>query len=58
MNRIFDAEFNFQSHDDARQFFLQLQNQIKNMNFMPFQSEQYQKAFAAIEQMIGHAQQP
>jgi V/A-type H+-transporting ATPase subunit A len=57
IDRIFDTSFKFQSHDEARQFFLHLQNQIKNMNFMPFQSEQYQKAFAAIEEVIGHAQQ-
>ena len=38
INRIFDAPFKFHTHDEARQFFLDLQNQIKNMNFMPFQS--------------------
>ncbi len=53
INRIFDTEFKFQSHDKAREFFLQLQNQIKNMNFMPFQSEAYRKAFLAIEEMVG-----
>lgn len=53
INRIFDTEFTFQSHDKAREFFLLLQNQIKNMNFMPFQSDAYRNAFAAIEEMIG-----
>lgn len=52
INRIFDTPFHFQSHDQARQFFLGLQNQIKNMNFIPFQSEQYNKAFASIEETI------
>ena len=56
INRIFDTPFTFPSHDKAREFFLQLQNHIKNMNFMPFQSEPYQRAFAAIEEMIGQAQ--
>jgi V/A-type H+-transporting ATPase subunit A len=56
INRIFDTPFTFHSHDEARQFFLHLQNQIKNMNFMPFQSEPYRKAFAAIEEIIGQAQ--
>lgn len=56
INRVFDTEFKFDSHDEARQFFLELQNQLKNMNFMPFQSEQYQKTFAAIEESITQAQ--
>lgn len=56
VNRVFDGEFKFHSHDEARQFFLQLQNQIKNMNFMPFQSEQYRNNFAAIEASIAQAQ--
>lgn len=56
INRIFDTEFSFASHDMAREFFLQLQNKIKNMNFMPFQSETYRTAFAVIEQMIEHAE--
>lgn len=56
INRIFNTQFKFHSHDEARQFFLHLQNQIKNMNFMSFQSETYQKAFATIEEMIGQAQ--
>lgn len=52
INRIFDTTFNFQSHDKAREFFLNLQNQIKNMNFMPFQSEHYQNTYKAIENSI------
>lgn len=52
INRIFDTPFNFRTHDDARQFFLGLQNQIKNMNFMPFESVQYRQAFAAVEETI------
>ena len=34
--------FAFDSHDAARSFFLELQNEIKNMNFLPFNSERYQ----------------
>jgi V/A-type H+/Na+-transporting ATPase subunit A len=54
INRVFDAHFKFQTHDQARQFFLSLQNQIKNMNFTPFHSEPYKKAFAKIEETIEH----
>lgn len=56
INRIFDASFDFQTHDEARQFFLGLQNQIKNMNFTAFQSEQYNKAFHSIEKAIEKAE--
>ena len=52
VNRVFDTEFQFSSHDEARSFFLELQNEIKNMNFMPFQSERYNAAFKRIEQKI------
>lgn len=52
INHIFDTPFSFHSHDQARQFFLGLQNQIKNMNFIPFESAQYRKTFASIEEVI------
>jgi len=55
INRIFDKKFVFATQDEARKYFLQLQNQIKNMNFLPFNSEQYRHAFAAIEQAIDSA---
>lgn len=54
INKIFGAHFRFKDHDAARHFFLELQNQIKNMNFMPFHSEQYRQMWAKIEQMIEH----
>lgn len=52
INRIFDTEFDFKSHDKAREFFLSLQNKIKNMNFLPFQSPEYKETFKGIEEMI------
>jgi V/A-type H+-transporting ATPase subunit A len=55
INRIFDTKFDFTTHDQARQFFLELQNQIKNMNCMPYQSEAYKKAFAINEEMVSNA---
>jgi V/A-type H+-transporting ATPase subunit A len=55
INRIFDTEFPISSHDEARAFFLELQNQIKNMNFIPFNSEPYRKDFASIEEKIEKA---
>jgi len=52
LKMIFDTQFNFASHDDARSFFLTLQNSIKNMNFMAFQSEQYTKQLREINQIV------
>ncbi|MGK5594874.1 MAG: V-type ATP synthase subunit A [Parachlamydiaceae bacterium] len=52
INRIFEKKFSFTTHDQAREFFLSLQNQIKNMNFMEFNSERYRHAFAKIEEML------
>lgn len=55
INRIFDMPFHFDSHDRARTFFLELQNEIKNMNFMPFKSDRYEKSFARIEGELDQA---
>ncbi len=41
---IFDADFQFSYHDEARSFFLNLQNEIKNINFLPYGSERYLSA--------------
>lgn len=52
INRIFDKEFTFKTHEAAREYFIKLQNMIKDMNFMPYESEAYFKALKAIEEMI------
>lgn len=52
INKIFDKPFKFATHDEARHTFLNLQNQIKNMNFMSMESREYRESFANIEQMI------
>lgn len=49
---IFEKDFEFKNHDEARSYFLNLQNEIKNMNFMPFESERYHKAYGKIESTI------
>lgn len=49
---IFDHKFQFESADHARAFFLDLQNDVKNMNFMPFKSERYDRAFARIREKV------
>lgn len=57
MNEIFDAVFEFQTHDQARQFFITLQNAIKNMNFLPFESEAYRHSLANIHHMMDQHRQ-
>lgn len=55
INKIFDTRFRFHSHDEARQYFLSLQNKIKNMNFLAYESEEYRKTFAEIDELVEEA---
>lgn len=55
INRIFETKFKFKNHDEAREYFLNLQNQIKNLNFMAFEKDDYRAAFAKIEESIDKA---
>jgi len=52
---IFDTDFRFTSQDQARSYFLELQNDIKNMNFTAFGSDRYNELFKHIEQTIEKA---
>lgn len=54
INKIFDKDFVFETHDAARRYFLTLQNAIKNMNFIPFHSEPFKMAHEKIEEMISN----
>lgn len=49
---ILDKEFNFGTHDQAREFFLTLQNKLKNMNFFSFLSDAYRETYAEVKQLI------
>ncbi len=55
VNRVFDTPFLFKKHDEARDFFLALQNKIKNMNFLEFNSKEYETEMSAIEALIDNA---
>lgn len=55
INHIFDLSHRFTSHDEARQYFLNLQNKIKNMNFLAYESEDYRKTMQEIENIIESA---
>ena len=52
IHKIFEAKFEFDTHDEARGFFLNLQNEIKNINFLPYHSEKYKGALQEVERKI------
>lgn len=52
INIIFDRTFLFGSHDEARKYFLSLQNNLKNLNFLRFDSEDYRVLKEKIEKQI------
>lgn len=52
INKIFDSKYEFKTHDAAREYFLSLQNHIKNMNAMPKNSKEYDKAMDKAHSMI------
>jgi V/A-type H+-transporting ATPase subunit A len=52
IQKIFDAKFEFSAHDEARSFFLNLQNELKNINFLPFDSSKYEAAMQEVESKI------
>lgn len=52
IQRVFEADFAFEAHDEARSFFLNLQNELKNINFLPFRSEKYKAAIAKVAEKI------
>jgi V/A-type H+-transporting ATPase subunit A len=54
INFIFDAHFILETHDQARTFFLELQNEVKNMNFMPFNSDRYALTLSNIKEKVEH----
>lgn len=52
---IFETEFNFPSKDKARDFFINLSGKIKNMNSLPFESEEFVKNSEEVQEMIKRA---
>lgn len=55
VDRVFTTSFSFKNHDEARQFFLHLQQQFKNMNAAPFHSEVFHGIVKKIEECIDQA---
>ncbi|MEN9655064.1 MAG: v-type synthase alpha chain, partial [Chlamydiota bacterium] len=55
---IFEARFTFDTQDEARGFFLGLQNSLKNLNFLAYRSEPYREALSLIEEQITQVKKP
>ncbi len=49
---IFDAHFHFDTHDEARSYFLNLQNEVRNLNYLPFRSDRYAEVVHRIKKTI------
>ncbi|MGE3954136.1 MAG: V-type ATP synthase subunit A [Parachlamydiales bacterium] len=55
INEVFDAKFHFENHEEARGFFVHLQSQIKNLNFLPFKSDEQRRLHSEIEKKVRNA---
>ena len=49
---LFNAKLRFDTHDGARSFFLGLQSDMKNLNYLPWHSDRYLEAVSHIKQKI------
>ena len=52
VREIFEGSFAFETHDEARSFFLTLQATMKNMNFVSYDSEKYHKAMGDVKRIL------
>jgi len=55
LQEIFAICFIFETHDEARSFFLSLQNKIKNMNYLSFHCEEYFNQMEQVKETINLA---
>ncbi len=52
LHDIFKEKFAFDTHDEARAFFLSLQNDMKNLNFIEYNSNAYKDALKNIKEKM------
>jgi len=52
IKQVFDRQFHFETHDEAREYFLQLQNLMKNLNYLPYGTEEYNNQHGEVEELI------
>jgi V/A-type H+/Na+-transporting ATPase subunit A len=55
IQEIFETKFSFETHDFARDYFLALQNIVKDMNYMEFKSPPYLERYHEIKEKIKNA---
>jgi V/A-type H+-transporting ATPase subunit A len=49
---ICDREFNFDDYEKCREWFKQLINEMRQMNYSPFRSEQFNKYRQNIDKLL------
>lgn len=49
---VLRADFAFKTHDEAKAFFIDIQGEFKNINYLPFKSDSYKKAEEKIHDMV------
>ncbi|NGX63930.1 MAG: hypothetical protein KR126chlam6_01352, partial [Candidatus Anoxychlamydiales bacterium] len=52
LQKIFDKDFKFDSSDDARNFFLDIQNDLKNLNYLVFESSEFKQLLERIKNKL------
>lgn len=52
IGRILEQHFHFKTHDEARAFFLALQNRLKNLNYLPLGAATYAQAVEEVECLL------
>jgi V/A-type H+-transporting ATPase subunit A len=52
INHIFEMDFNFSSADEAKEFFMVLQNDLRNLNFLPFNTDRYNVLLSTIKDKL------
>jgi V/A-type H+-transporting ATPase subunit A len=52
IDQIFEKKFSFSSHEEARHYFFSLQSEMKNINYLTFQSEEYKRAIENVKMRI------
>lgn len=48
LQKVFGLETPFETHDEAKTFYMGLQNDIRALNYMPYESKRYNEALSAI----------
>lgn len=52
---VLETNYKFADHDELKAFFVNLQTELKNMNYLPFGSAPYKQAVGKVKEMIAEA---